>query len=217
MRAALYHRVSTLDQDPTLARDELRTAARARGMEVVIDETESGSGARNDRPGLQRVLEAARRGRIDAVVTWKIDRWGRSALDLLNNVRVLEDSGVRFLATSQGIDIKPGGDPMSRLILTVLSGVAEFERSLIVERTHLGLQRARRAGKRLGRPTAANAPDPGTVATLRAQGAPWARIAAELGCTTSAARRAAARARTGLAEIGVENLGGVPVEKGDPR
>jgi DNA invertase Pin-like site-specific DNA recombinase len=69
--AALYHRVSTLDQEPTLARLGLRAA-------LQVEET--GSGAPNDRPGLQRVMDAARRGDVDAVLVWKLDRFGRSAL-----------------------------------------------------------------------------------------------------------------------------------------
>ena len=66
MRVAVYHRVSTLDQDPGLARDELRAAAARVGGEVVLDIEETGSGARNDRPGLQRLMNAARRGKLDA-------------------------------------------------------------------------------------------------------------------------------------------------------
>lgn len=191
LRAAYYHRCSSLDQDPTLAREELRAAARARGMSIVMEIEEQGSGARNDRPGLQKVMEAARRGKLDVVLVWKLDRFGRSALDLLSNIEALERGGVRFIATTQGIDIAPNGDPMSRLILTVLAGVAQFERALIVERTKLGQDKARRAGKRIGRPRKGAAPDPVIVATLRASGSSWAQIAVTLKCTPSAARRAA--------------------------
>jgi putative DNA-invertase from lambdoid prophage Rac len=189
LQVAAYHRASTLDQDPTLARDELRAAARARGMEITLEIEESGSGARNDRPSLQRVIEAARRGRVKAVLVWKLDRFGRSALDLLSNIRTLENSGVRFIAVTQGIDIHPEGDAMSRLILTVLAGVAEFERSLIIERTKLGLDKARRAGKHIGRPRKGAAPDPAVVAQLRHERVSWTAIAKQLACTIAAARR----------------------------
>src|SRR5262249_39013751 len=148
----LYHRVSTLDQNPELARDELRSAARRYGYEIAIEVEETGSGAQNDRPGLQQIMDSARRGKIDAVLAWKLDRVGRSALDLLANIRALEDSGVRFIAITQGIDIKPNGEPMTRLLLTMLAAIAEFERDLIRERTRLGIARARAAGKRVGRP-----------------------------------------------------------------
>lgn len=193
VRAALYNRVSTIDQDPTIARNELRNAARARGMEIAMEVEETGSGSRNDRPGLQRIMEAARRSQIDAVIVWKLDRFGRSALDLLANIRTLSDEGVRFVAVSQALDVKPRGDAISKLILAVLSGVAEFERSLVVERTRLGLEKARKAGKLLGRRVSRDAPDPRKVHVLRASGDSWSAIASHLGCTSSAARRAYAR------------------------
>ena len=190
---ALYHRCSTLDQDQALARQELRSAALARGMTIAMEVEETGSGARNDRPGLQKVMQAARQGAISCVLVWKLDRFGRSAFDLLANIRQLEDEGVRFIAVTQSLDIKPNGDPMSRLILTVLSGVAEFERELIRERTRLGLEKAKRAGKMLGRRVSRTAPEPRQIHTLRAAGRSWTEIASQLGCTPSAARRALAR------------------------
>ncbi len=151
-RAALYHRVSTLDQDRTLARSELRATAKRLGDRIVLDVEETRSGARNDRPGFQRVLRAARRGEFDALLVFKLDRAGRSALDLLANIRELVDlHGVRCVVTSQGLDLKPGGDAISRLLMTVLAAVAEFERDLIRDRTRLGLAAARRRGVRLGR------------------------------------------------------------------
>ena len=94
MRA--YHRVSQVDQNERLAVDELRLAAAARGMNIVAEITEIGSGANNDRPGLLKILAAARRSELDAVLCWKLDRWGHSSLDLLANLRALEDAGVRF-------------------------------------------------------------------------------------------------------------------------
>jgi len=152
---------------------------------VALGVRETGSGANNHRPGLVRVLQAAQRGDIDTVLVWKLDRFGRSAFDLLGNIRHLEAARVRFMAVTQGIDIRPSGDPMSRLLLTVLSAVAEFERDLVVERTRLGLANARRAGRRLGRPLAP------TVQELKTAGATWAEIADQLKCTVWAARMAA--------------------------
>ena len=90
-RAALYHRGSTLDQNPTLARSELPAAAKRFGYRVVLDVEETGSGAQNDRPGLRRILEAARRHEFDALLVYKLDRAGRSALDLLANIQQLVD------------------------------------------------------------------------------------------------------------------------------
>jgi putative DNA-invertase from lambdoid prophage Rac len=190
LRVAVYHRVSTLDQNPGLAREELRAVAGRLGGEVALDIEETGSGARNDRPGLQRLMHAARRGKLDAVMVWKLDRFGRSALDVLANIRDLDAAGVRFIATTQGIDIRPGGDAMSRLILGVLASVAEFERDLIRERTRLGMAKARAAGKRIGRPRAPR-PKRGEVQRLRKLGRSWREVSAALGCSTWAARQVA--------------------------
>ena len=88
LRCALYHRVSTRDQNPELPLEELHRAAEARGYEVAEVVTETGSGARNDRPGLQRVLELARSGEVDAVLVWKLDRAGRSVIDVLATIIV---------------------------------------------------------------------------------------------------------------------------------
>jgi DNA invertase Pin-like site-specific DNA recombinase len=190
VRAALYHRVSTVDQNPHLARRELRAAARRMGLRVALDVRETGKGSNNDRPGLLRVLQAAQRGDVDVVLVWKLDRFGRSAFDLLGNIRQLEAAGVRFVSVTQGIDIRPGGDPMSRLVLTLLSAIAEFERDLIVERTRLGLANARRAGKLIGRPRVTTPPRD-KVLRLKARGMTWPAIAARLRCSEWAARIAA--------------------------
>jgi DNA invertase Pin-like site-specific DNA recombinase len=195
-RAALYHRVSTVDQNPQLARRELHAAAKRMGLRIALDIRETGKGTNNDRPGLMRVLGAAQLGDIDVVLVWKLDRFGRSAFDLLGNIRQLEVAGVRFVSVTQGIDIRPGGDPMSRLVLTLLSAIAEFERDLIVERTRLGLANARRAGKRLGRPRVPM-PPADKVQRLKARGMTWLEIAERLGCTVWAARRAAGAVKIG--------------------
>ncbi len=190
MRIALYHRVSTIDQDPELADRELHEYAQRLGGEIVIDAKEQASGIWNGRPELQAVVEAARRRRVDIVVVWKLDRFGRSALDLLANIRVLEESRVRFVCITQGIDIKPNGDPVSRLLLTVMAGVAEFERSLIIDRTKLGLARAKALGKHIGRPKAAG-PESNAVVAMREAGKSWNEIARSCGCTVAMARRRA--------------------------
>lgn len=194
--AAIYNRVSTAGQDADGAMADLLRAARNRGYSVPrsLQVAETGSGARNDRPGLQRVLEAARKGLVSVVLVTRLDRFGRSSLDLLANIRSLTDAGVRFLCTEQAIDIKPQGDPMGQLVLTVLAGVAEFERAIIRDRVVEGQRRARARGKHIGRPFADSAPEPAAVAALRKVGKSWAQVAAALECSPGQARRAAARA-----------------------
>jgi len=150
--AVTYHRVSTTEQDPELAREELRRAAAARNLDLVEQVEETGSGARNDRPGLQRVLELAARHQVTHVLVWKVDRFGRSVVDLLTNIETLTRAGVTFVATTQGIEMGRSSGATGKMLLTLLAGVAEFERDMIRERTVLGLQAARARGKILGRP-----------------------------------------------------------------
>jgi DNA invertase Pin-like site-specific DNA recombinase len=193
LRGALYHRVSTREQNPRLARAELRAAAATRGLRVVLEVEETASGRGSVRPGLARVLAAAARGAIDVVLVQRLDRWGRSTLDLLANLRRLRVAGVRFVAIAQGLEVRPEHDAVSDLTLTVLAAVAEFERAVIVERTLDGLAAARRAGKRLGRPLGKRAPSRERVAALRAAGKSWTAIARRLRCTVGSARRALQR------------------------
>lgn len=168
LRAALYHRVSTREQNPRLARAELRAVAAARGLRVALEVEETASGRGSIRPGLARVLGAVERGAIDVVLVQRLDRFGRSTLDLLANLRRLRSAGVGFVAIAQGLEVRPEHDAVSELTLTVLAAVAEFERAVIVERTLDGLAAARRAGKQLGRPIGRRAPAPERVAALRA-------------------------------------------------
>lgn len=195
LRCATYHRVSTLDQDVTLADRQLLTTVERVGGRVVLAAREHASGAGVRRPEFDRVMDAARRGDLDCVVVYKLDRFGRSALDLLANLRHLEQSGVRFVCASQPIDIGAAGDPMSRLMVNMLAAFAEFERDLIKERTRAGLEAARKRGVVLGRPysTAPTA----LIQELRAQGASWSAIAKQCGVSVNVARSRAAAVSKG--------------------
>ena len=125
MRAALYHRVSTTDQRPEAARDELRQAATHRQWPVVLEVEETGSGMLNDHPGLLQMLEAARKRQADVLIVRKLDRFGRSALDILANVHTLRNHGVQLLCSSQGLLISDRPDPMTNCMLQVMAAFAE--------------------------------------------------------------------------------------------
>jgi DNA invertase Pin-like site-specific DNA recombinase len=132
--------------------EALREHAHVRGWEVAGEFVDHGvSGTKDSRPAMNKLMEAARRRVIDAVVCWKIDRWGRSMPHFVASVQELRNLGVRFIAVTQGIDTDEA-NPTSRLMLNLLAAFSEFERELIVERTRAGLQRARRAGRIGGRP-----------------------------------------------------------------
>lgn len=186
----IYNRVSTIGkQDPHKAMSDLKRAAEQRGYHVLHEVTEHGSGAKSDRAGLQEVMSYARRGEVSAIFVTKLDRFGRSTIDLLSNIRLLTSYGARFACTEQSIDVRPdGSDPMGALLITILAAVAEFERTLIVERVVLGQRRARREGKVLGRPRA-DGPTSERVRALRAKGKSWSEVAEACGCTPAMARR----------------------------
>ena len=179
MKVALYARVSTSNngQDPTMQTRELREYAERRGWTVAGEYVDVGiSGTKERRPELDRLMGDAHRRRFDAVVVWKFDRFARSVSHLLRALETFKAQGIEFVSFSEQLDTST---PAGKLVFTVLGAVAELERSLIVERVKAGLRNAKAKGKRLGRPR--RIVDAHRVASLRAEGLGWKRIAAELG------------------------------------
>ena len=148
-RAALYARVSTLDQEPENQLAELRRYVAARDW-VAIEYVDQGvSGAKDRRPALDRLVADARRRQVDTVVVWRLDRLGRSLKHLVTLLDEFHAVGVGFVSLGEGIDLHtPAGRPQ----LHILAALAEFERARIAERVAAGLARARQNGTRLGRP-----------------------------------------------------------------
>jgi DNA invertase Pin-like site-specific DNA recombinase len=137
LRAALYARVSTTDQDCSQQLHDLREYAAARGWTVHGEYVDNGhSGAKDTRPALNRLMATARARKIDAILTWKIDRWGRSMPHFVASVQELRSLGVRFIAITQGIDTDES-NPASKLMLNLLIAFSEFERPQM----HHGLAR----------------------------------------------------------------------------
>ena len=148
-RAALYARVSTLDQEPENQLAELRRYVAARDW-VAIEYVDQGvSGAKDRRPALDRLVADARRRQVDTVVVWRLDRLGRSLKHLVTLLDEFHAVGVGFVSLGEGIDLHT---PAGRLQLHILAALAEFERARIAERVAAGLARARQHGTRLGRP-----------------------------------------------------------------
>ena len=178
MRTALYARVSTTDQTCEMQLRELREYAARRGWQVVGEYVDTGwSGAKASRPELDRLMQDARRRRFDAVLVWKLDRWGRSVADCVRSLQELASLGVRFLAVTQNLDTDQS-NPMSRFLLHILAAVSEFEREMIRERVVAGIRNARTKGKTLGRPKRAIRRD--EALRLRASGLSYRQIAARL-------------------------------------
>jgi DNA invertase Pin-like site-specific DNA recombinase len=142
MRAALYTRVSTADQSSDLQRRELLEYAARQTCEISEIYEDVSSGTNTARPALERLLCDARARKFDCVLVWKLDRFGRNLLHSLACIQQLHESGVRFIAITQGLDTDRR-NPASQFLLHVLAAAAEFERSLILERTNAGRMRYR--------------------------------------------------------------------------
>ena len=148
-RAALYMRVSTVDQHPENQLNELRHFASQRGFQIAEEYTDHGvSGTKSRRPALDKMLNDAHKRRFDVVVVWACDRLARSTKHFLQVLDELNELGVQFLSQREAIDTE---GPLGRAIVVIVSAVAELERSLIVERVRAGMRRAKLDGRRIGR------------------------------------------------------------------
>jgi DNA invertase Pin-like site-specific DNA recombinase len=151
-RVALYMRISTKGHGQTTDTQAvaLREYAERRGSQVVDEYRDEGiSGAKDRRPQLDRMMQDARKRRFDAVLVARFDRFARSTKHLVLALEEFSSLGVDFISLNESIDTS---SPMGRMVFTVIAAVAELERSIIRERVVMGLDRAKRQGKRLGRP-----------------------------------------------------------------
>jgi DNA invertase Pin-like site-specific DNA recombinase len=188
LRVAVYARVSTIGngQSPEMQLRELREHCDRRGWQISCEYVDEGiSGSKEKRPHLDSLMADAHRRKFDAVIVWRFDRFARSVSHLLRALETFNALGIAFVSLSENVDTTT---PTGRMIFTVLGAVAELERSLIVERVNAGLRNARAKGKRLGRPRMTV--DATKIACLRARGASWRSIEAELGISARTARRA---------------------------
>lgn len=168
-----YSRVSTADQNPRLQMDALEAA----GCEKIF--TEKASGAKRDRPELAAALDYARKG--DTLVVWKLDRLARSLKQLIETVESLEERGVGFRSLTETIDTTSAG---GRLVFTIFAGLAEFERSIIKERTRAGLDAARARGRIGGRPRSISDEDIAVAkALLKDPEITVKKVAERIGCS----------------------------------
>ena len=187
MKTAIYARVSTSDQNCELQLAELRQFIARHAWESAGEYIDTLSGSKASRPALDKLMASAQRREFDCVVVWKLDRFGRSVLHLSQQLAALASFGVRFIATTQGLDTD-ASNPCAKLMLTLLAGVAEFERELIVERTVAGIEAARKRGVQLGRRPRVFRRD--LVEQMRAEGKSWSAISKALGVPVSTARGA---------------------------
>jgi DNA invertase Pin-like site-specific DNA recombinase len=190
-RVALYARVSTLhgQQDPEMQLSELREYVSRRSLTIHQEYVDQGvSGSKESRPALNQLMLDARRCRFDAVLVWKIDRFGRSLKHLVNSLADLSAYGIAFISLRDNLDLSTAS---GRLMFQIIGAMAEFERALIQERVRAGLRNAKAKGKRIGRPK--RAVDRSSVLLLRDQGMSWRAISEKLRLGLGTVYRAVAR------------------------
>ena len=188
--AALYLRVSTDEQTVDNQRPELEQLARARGLEVVATFEEAASAAKK-RPQHEAMMRAARRSAFEVLVIWALDRFGRSMVGNLADVLELDCVGVQVVSVRETWLDTSG--PTRNLLVAIFSWCAEQERTRLIERTRAGMERARRAGKRIGR--RARRIDLDEAMALRAAGLSVRATASRLGVPPATLHRALGRAR----------------------
>ncbi len=182
-RAAIYLRVSTDGQTTANQRIELERVAAQAGWDVVEvyeDAGISGSKGRDKRPAFDRLCKDATRRKFDVVMSWSVDRLGRSLQDLVGFLGELHGLGVDLFLHQQGVDTT---SPAGKAMFQMLGVFAEFERSMIQERVKAGLARAKAEGKTLGRPKVVDDKFRGAVQAARAEGLSVRKIAARVGAS----------------------------------
>jgi putative DNA-invertase from lambdoid prophage Rac len=185
MRVAVYARVSTHDQQTLGMQVEAMSAyIKNRGWNVAKSVEDIGSGAR-ERPGRESLLMSARRREIDAILVWRLDRWGRSVADLMATLRELLDLGVGFVSLTEALDLTT---PSGRAMAGMLAIFAEFEREILRERVRAGIAQARKEGRRHGRPRTASLKAE-EVLRLKAEQLSPPEIARRLGIGRTSVRR----------------------------
>jgi putative DNA-invertase from lambdoid prophage Rac len=209
IRAAIYARVSTSDQDCLLQIAELRQYCATRGWNVYGEYIDTISGTKSSRPGRDRLMKDVRTRRVDAVLVWKLDRWGRSLADSVITMQELASAGVRFICTTQGLDTDDS-NPMGRAMLGMLQVFAQFERDMINERVNAGVKRYQaeyaagraqsKSGKNLpiGRPKSIFRVD--EAIRMREEELSWRQISTQLGVPEATVRSRCAENGAGAVE-----------------
>lgn len=185
-RVGLYARISTHDQKTlSLQLAQMRKYVKDRDWSISLEVKDIGSGA-SSRPKREEIMTAARRREVDIVVVWKLDRWGRSVVDLVTTLKELGDLGVGFISLTEALDLTT---PTGRAMTGLLAVFAEFERDILKERVKAGIAQAKSEGTMFGRPKTA-ALKSLEVRRLKKQGLNHSEIARELKIGRASVRRA---------------------------
>ncbi|MED7730006.1 recombinase family protein [Escherichia coli] len=191
-RIFAYCRISTLDQTTENQRREIESVGFKIKPQQIIEEHISGSAATSERPGFNRLLARLKCG--DQLIVTKLDRLGCNEMDIRKTVEQLTETGIRVHCLALGgIDLT---SPTGKMMMQVISAVAEFERDLLLERTHSGIVRARGAGKRFGRPPVLNEEQKQVVFERIKSGVSISAIAREFKTSRQTILRAKAKLQT---------------------
>ncbi len=183
--AALYARVSTLDQNCEVQLQDLRRYVSQRFTQYCEYVDAGVSGTQRHRPQLDALMKDARKRLFDVVLVWKFDRFARSLKQLIESLDEFSSLGIDFVSYTEGVDTTT---PSGQLLFHIVGAVAQFERDLIVERVRPGMAHARAMGKRIGRPRVKVALE--AVRALGSQAKSLRTIASTLGIPVSRVRRA---------------------------
>jgi len=150
MKVALYTRVSTNDQSVQMQSSDLKGYCQQRRFEVYKEYADQGiSGTKDKRPGLDELMDDARKKKFDAVLCWRFDRFARSTKHLITALEEFRHLGIDFISYQENIDT---ASPLGKAMFTIVSAIAELERNILLERVRAGLKRAKENGAILGRP-----------------------------------------------------------------
>lgn len=185
MRAACYARVSKSDQKTLTAQMKaMKSYARQRQWDVVVEVKEIGPGSK-ERRKREDLIDMAIRREIDTIVVWKLDRWGRSMVDLMTSLNDLSAMGVGFVSITEALDLTTSS---GKALASMLGVFSEFERDLLSERIKTGITEARRNGGKHGRPVTAGK-NTSEIKKLFKQGLSKAEIARQLKISRTSVRR----------------------------
>jgi len=191
-RAAIYARVSTIvGQSPAMQLDVLREFAARRGFDVVTEFVDHGaSGARERRPALDKLMDAARKRAFDVVLVYRFDRFARSVRHLIAGLDEFDALGIDFVSYGESLDTST---PMGRAMFSIIGALGELERNLIVERSIEGQRRARARGVHVGRPRVRA--DEARILRFRDEGKSLRAIAKATGLSRTVITRVGLKAR----------------------
>ncbi len=183
-RIAIYARVSTKDQSVDMQLNDLERYSKEKGFNVFKVYRDSISGTKDARPGLNQLMNYARKRRFDVVLVWRFDRFARSTKHLVNALYEFRSLGIDFISYQENIDTS---SPLGEAVFTIISAMAKLESDIIKERVRGGLRRARANGVKLGRPK--STVDTEKILEYRKQGKSVREIAKEMGLHRSKVAR----------------------------